>query len=114
MTEVGFSSEPEFIFIQQALADKLPIFICEYRFDPKRRFRFDVAWPDRKLAVEIEGAIWSRGAHSRPLGILRDMEKGNLAVMRGWSVLRFTPAQVKAGEAIEMVKKFLGHTDEKV
>jgi very-short-patch-repair endonuclease len=101
------ASEPEFIFAHQALADKLPPFVCEYRFDDVRKFRFDFAWPDRKFAVELEGGIFSKGAHSRPLGILRDIDKGNLAVMKGWSVLRFSPAQVKNGEALAMVKKWL-------
>lgn len=101
------ASEPEFIFAHQALADKLPPFECEYRFDEERRFRFDFAIVEHRLAVEIDGAIWARGAHSSPMGILRDMEKLNLAVMRGWWVLRFTPAQVKSGEAIETVKKWL-------
>lgn len=101
------ASEPEFIFAHQALADKLPPFECEYRFDEVRKFRFDFAWPRLKFGVEIEGAIWAKGAHSTPMGILRDMDKGNLAVMSGWSVLRFSPAQVKSGEAIEMVKKWL-------
>lgn len=100
-------SEPEFIFTHQALQAGLPPFICEYRFDDVRRFRFDIAWPsDGKLAVEIEGALWTRGAHARPLGIIRDMEKQNLAVMKGWSVLRFSSAQVKNGEAIDLVKKW--------
>lgn len=102
------ASEPEFIFAHQALADKLPPFECEYRFDDVRKFRFDFAWRQPlKLAVEIEGAIWTKGAHSTPMGILRDIEKYNLAVLLGWSVLRFTPAMVKSGEAIEMVKEWL-------
>ena len=77
------ASEPEFIFAHQALSDKLPPFICEYRFDDVRKFRFDFAWPDLKFAVELEGGIFTRGAHSSPMGILRDMDKGNLAVMLG-------------------------------
>jgi very-short-patch-repair endonuclease len=107
-------SEPEFIFAHQALADKLPPFVVEYRFDEVRKFRFDFAWPDRKFAVELEGAIWSNGAHSTPMGILRDMDKGNLAVMLGWSVLRFSPAQVKSGEAIGMVKRWLEQKNGKI
>jgi len=27
----------------------------EYRFHPRRKWRFDAAWPDAKLAVEVEG-----------------------------------------------------------
>ena len=100
-------SNPEFTFDCQLKADKLPPYEREYRFDPDRRFRFDFAWPHLKLAVELEGGIFAQGAHSRPLGIIRDMAKGNLAVLLGWSVLRYTPAQVKNGAAIAEVKRWM-------
>ncbi len=29
----------------------------EYRFHRERRWRFDFAWPDYKVAVEVEGGI---------------------------------------------------------
>src|SRR5450631_312893 len=101
------ASNPEFTFECQLKADKLPPFEREYRFDTTRRFRFDFAWPDLKLAIELEGGLWGAGAHSRPLGIIRDMAKGNLACLLGWSVLRYTPAQVKNGEAIAEVKRWM-------
>lgn len=41
-------------------------------------------------AVELHGGLWSRGAHSRPQGIQRDMNKANFAVMNGWRVLYFS------------------------
>ena len=97
-------SNPEFVFEQQLLAEKFPHFEREYRFDSERRFRFDFAFPSLKLAIELEGGIWGAGAHSRPLGIIRDMAKGNLAVLLGWSVLRYTSAQVKNGSALAEVK----------
>jgi very-short-patch-repair endonuclease len=71
----------------------------EYRFAPPRRWRFDVAFPDRMLAVEIEGGVWSGGRHTRPTGFLRDAEKYNRAAILGWRLLRFTPAQVLDGTA---------------
>lgn len=71
----------------------LPTPVSEHKFHPKRRWRFDYAWPDKLTAVEIDGGIWRKGggAHSRPSNILRDMEKINAAVLLGWRVLRFTP-----------------------
>ena len=66
----------------------------EYRFDPKRRWRFDFAWPSLKLAVEIEGGVWIRGRHVRPVGYLADLEKYNRAVVLGWRVLRYAPHQI--------------------
>lgn len=37
----------------------------------------------------------------------RNMAKQNDAVLLGWAVLRFTPAQVKNGEAIAFVQRAL-------
>ncbi|MGI0119640.1 hypothetical protein [Zooshikella sp. RANM57] len=44
---------------------KLPKPETEYIFHPSRCWRFDFAWPDRKLAVEVEGGGWSNGRHTR-------------------------------------------------
>jgi very-short-patch-repair endonuclease len=71
----------------------------EHRFAPPRRWRFDVAFPDRKLAVEIEGGVWTGGRHTRPGGFLKDAEKYNRAAILGWRLLRFTPQQVLDGTA---------------
>lgn len=65
--------------------------VREYRFHPKRLWRFDYACPQHKVAVEIEGNIFAFGRHNRPLGMVKDMEKYNSATSLGWSVLRFTP-----------------------
>lgn len=78
----------------QHLYRKLPQPLREYRFSPKRRFRFDLAWPKNKLAVEIDGGVWSGGRHTRGAGFERDAEKLNLAISLGWKVLRFTPQQL--------------------
>ena len=67
----------------------------EYRFDAKRRFRFDFAWPEIKLAVEINGGIWTlKPSHSRA-GHIRDMEKLNLAAEMGWIVLQYEPKKIQ-------------------
>ena len=84
--------------------------VAEYKFSKDRKFRFDWAWPEIKLAVEIEGGIWlgKNGAHSSGKGILRDMEKNNLAVLEGWRILRVTPQQLKNGEAHNLIDRALG------
>lgn len=66
----------------------------EYRFDSERRWRFDFAWPSLKIAVEVEGGVWIRGRHVRPVGYLADLEKYNRAVVLGWRVLRYAPHQL--------------------
>jgi very-short-patch-repair endonuclease len=79
----------------------------EYRFSPLRKYRFDFAFLPAKLAVEIEGGIWTYGAHSRPLGIIRDITKGNLAILSGWRVLRYTPSMVNDGTALHEIREAL-------
>jgi very-short-patch-repair endonuclease len=62
----------------------------EYRFHPKRMWRFDFAFPDKKIAIECEGGIWTEGAHTRGKHFISDAEKYNEAAMLGWCVLRYT------------------------
>ena len=64
---------------------------AEVRFDCLRRWRFDYASQSRRIAIEIEGGVYSRGRHTRPTGFLNDIEKYNAATLQGWRVLRCTP-----------------------
>lgn len=75
----------------------------EYRFHDTRRWRFDFAWPDYLLAVEVEGGQWINGRHQRGKGFEDDCEKYNEAALDGWMVLRFTGDMVKDGRALEML-----------
>lgn len=98
-------SDLEDLLCHQIRAVGLPKPEREYRFHPARRFRFDVAWPDRMLAVEVDGGNWVNGAHNRGSGRKRDNEKQNLAVLGGWRVLRFTGTEVKTGEALAAIEE---------
>ncbi len=71
----------------------------EFLFHPRRKWRFDLAWPDLLIAVEIEGGIWTGGRHVRGEGYEADCEKYNEAQLAGWMVLRFTPGMIKKGKA---------------
>jgi very-short-patch-repair endonuclease len=82
-------------------AEKLPQPQREWRFHVNRRWRFDFAWRERKLAVEVEGGVWSKGRHTTGVGFTKDIEKYNAAAILGWKVLRFTTQQVRSGEAIK-------------
>ena len=62
----------------------------EFMFVKGRRWRFDYAWPEQRVAVELEGGIWGNGRHTRGSGFLEDCNKYNTAVLNGWRVLRFT------------------------
>jgi very-short-patch-repair endonuclease len=70
--------------------DDVPDYVTQYRVDPIRRWRLDVAWPEAKVAVELHGGNWIGGRHSRPRGIREDATKQNAAIERGWVVLVYT------------------------
>ena len=67
---------------------QLPPPIREHRFDTERKWRFDFAWIDQKIAVEIEGISWSSTRHQRLSGFLKDCEKYERALQLGWIVYR--------------------------
>ena len=75
----------------------------EYKFHETRKWRFDFAFPNHKLAVEVEGAIWTNGRHTRGSGFIKDMEKYNTATESGWRILRFNPSNLFNKESIDMI-----------
>lgn len=100
-------SDLERAFFFQCRAAGLPLPVPEHRFHPTRRWRFDFAWPDAKLAVEIEGGTWSSGRHTRGPGFENDCEKQAEAVILGWSVLRFPGNMVNDGRALNLTMRAL-------
>ena len=97
----------EFLYYWQLLSKDAPDPVQEYHFvreivgdDPGvrsrikekglRDWRFDFAWPNEKVAVELEGGTWVRGAHTRGRHFRSDCEKYNFAQLLGYRVLRFT------------------------
>lgn len=83
------------MLIGNRLSKLLPGHTTEYKFDDKRKWRFDFAYPDLKLAIEAEGGVWSRGRHTRGSGYIKDCEKYNRAAVMGWTVLRYTAKNIK-------------------
>ncbi|MFI9459844.1 DUF559 domain-containing protein [Acinetobacter sp. NPDC052428] len=80
----------------------------EFKFHPDRKWRADFHLVDKKILVEVEGAIWSGGRHTRGKGYIGDMEKYNAATMMGFQVIRFSTDQVKSGHAIQQIEKMVG------
>lgn len=81
--------------------------IKEHRFHPPRRWRFDYAIPSQKIAVEVEGGIWTGGRHTSPKGFLGDIEKYNAAAVDGWSLLRVTPDTLTSSNTISMIQAII-------
>lgn len=95
----------------------IPDPVEEYIFHPVRKWRIDIAWPDHKLAFEIEGGVfkeewkqnewgkWEKKSvgHRSISGFLKDMEKYNALSVCDWRLLRATPDQVKDCSAYDLI-----------
>lgn len=85
-------------------APDLPVVHREFEFHPDRKWRFDFAWPELLLAVEIEGVTANGGRHQRIAGFKADLEKYHHAFMLGWRVYRCDSAMVSTGQAFAAVE----------
>jgi very-short-patch-repair endonuclease len=94
--------------IARILANQTGIpWTTEYKFHPVRKWRFDYANPDLKIAVEVEGGIWTNGRHTTGSGFAGDMVKYNEAVVLGWHLLRFTPDQMTKTDTYETIRRLI-------
>ena len=77
----------------------------EVRFHGERRWRFDYAWPEHKIAFEVEGGAWTNGRHVRGKGYENDCVKYSEAAIHGWTVIRATTGMCSDGRAVELLEK---------
>ena len=80
--------------------------VTEHRFHKTRRWRFDFANIEKKIAIEIEGGLWISGRHNRAPGMIKDIEKYNSAVCLGWRLLRYTDSK-HLFKNIEQIKSII-------
>lgn len=78
--------------------------VKEFKFHPVRKWRFDYAIPEHKIALEVEGGVWTGGRHTSPKGFLGDIEKYNTATLMGWRVFRTTPEDLYKTATIKLIK----------
>ena len=78
--------------------------VKEYKFHPVRKWRFDYAIPERKIALEVEGGVWTGGRHTSSVGFMKDMEKYNTATLMGWRVFRTTPDELYRLKTLNLLK----------
>ena len=58
---------------------------------PGRRFRLDIAFPQKRLAVEVDGYAH----HGKYLSdFKRDRERQNLLTLQGWRILRYHAGEI--------------------
>jgi very-short-patch-repair endonuclease len=84
----------------------------EYKFHPLRKWRADFRVTNKlkngqMVLIEIEGGVFMRGRHVRPVGYQRDLDKYNAAAMAGYTVLRFSTQDVERGRARAFLQEHL-------
>lgn len=102
------SLESDFYNLWKRLS-KCELPVHDYRFHPVRQWRFDFSWPDKMVAVEMEGGTFQGGRHTRGKGFEGDCTKYNTATCMGWRILRFTALTLREQpiQVIEQVKSLL-------
>lgn len=71
---------------------------------PVATFHADLAWPDRKVVVEFDGDV-----HRDRRVFVDDLRRQNALVAAGWTVLRFSSADVigRPGEVVAAIMRAL-------
>ena len=102
-------SELEETMVGVLRLNSLPEAVREYPFAQSlgRKWRFDFAWPEVKVALEVEGGTWAKGKHSTGAGIQRDIEKYNMAQLLGWLVLRTNDHMINDNRTADWVRTAL-------
>ena len=101
-------SELEAEFELQLRAAGIDGYVRELLFHPTRKWRFDFAWPEQLLAVEIDGF-----GHHKLSRYTGDVEKFNEATLAGWRVLHVTRAMLDDLSGIGLVAQALRNTEER-
>lgn len=95
----------------------------EHRFHVERRWRFDFAYPNLKIAIEVEGVTrygrnrdgsMKLGRHQTAKGYANDCEKYNAAAELGWRVFRFPQTEIKTGRAFNQIERVINATKSEV
>ncbi len=90
----------------------LPEPVPEHDFCNGRKWRFDFAWrtplfEKGGVALEVQGGLFSGGAHVRGAALLKEMEKLNRAAALGWRVIFVTPDALCTHNTVSLIKECL-------
>ena len=79
----------------------------EHVFHPTRKWRMDLAWPEQKVFLEVQGGIFTNGRHARGAAMLKEFEKINTASSMGWRVLYCQPSDLCMMKTVEVIRAAL-------
>lgn len=121
------------LLMDQIAEASLPEPAMEYRFVQERKWRFDLCWPDKMVALEVDGGSYGRtitchncgqivkmplqdgrqvvvrlgGRHNSGIGFEKDREKWAHAVIMGWRIVGVTPNMIIDGRALSYLRQLL-------
>lgn len=78
------------------------------RVKPEQCVCGGVGWVRTNWLVEVQGQIWKKGGHTSGHGVSRDAEKANLAAIKLYRQLIFTPEMIEDGRALLYTLQALG------
>ena len=92
--------------LQNYLASHNVTLIAEYKYVPCRKYKADYCIPEWRLLIEIQGGLFNKKAHGSITGLLKDIQRLNLATVNGFYLLRITPDDFRKTQCIEWVEMF--------
>lgn len=100
-------------FIEFALIAAKIEYVKEYKFDPQRRYKFDFAIIDKKIAIEYEGLVFDsnketstgKSGHTTNMGYSKNCSKYNNGILKEWRILRYTA--INHSEVVNDLKEIL-------
>ncbi len=89
-------------FLKKYCTNFNAVLVKELQFCKGGQWRFDYAIFSRKhkIAVEIEGGVFTNGGHTRGAGFMKDIEKYNYATISGYRLLRISGSDARDLEKI--------------
>lgn len=95
-------SDIEIMLAEQIHLLQLPVPKRNYLFMPGRRLELDFAWPERLIALEVQGMV-----HRIAERFKADIEKRALALLAGWRILEVGGQEIRSGQASRWLEELL-------
>ena len=70
-----------------------------------RGWKFDYAWKGEKVALEVDGGLYTRGRHVQGAGRREDMRKQTEAAIQGWRIVYTTPGDMGSHQNISDIRR---------
>jgi hypothetical protein len=99
--------EPQYTFARALIGNPKKGIRLALKLAGLKDWRFDFALHEQKIAIEVEGGVFTGGGHTRGAYYTDNCRKYNTATLAGWRVFRFTTDQVVKGEAFNVIKEAL-------